>query len=111
MCRLTDDVPIRALALALYHEAENAPKYSVLLEVAKRVPIEFSFTDSGVSGWMIGQERVQRQKKDAAYEQDTALAVGDRRHDLSLGPLPSCGSDSHGRDGVLRLGPGMPVFF
>ena len=107
--RLTDDVNIRALALALYHEAENAPKYSVLLEVAKRVPIEFSYTGSGVSGWMLAQDRLQRKKKDAKYEQDTALATGDRRHDLPLGPLPSCGSDSHGRDGVLTQGPGMPV--
>ena len=109
LCRLTDDVKIRALALALYHEAENAPKYSVLLEVAKRVPIEFSYTGSGVSGWMVAQDRLQRKKKDAKYEQDTALATGDRRHDLPLGPLPSCGSDSHGRDGVLTQGPGMPV--
>ena len=111
MRRLTDDVPIRALALALYqcHRAQDAPKYNLLRDVAKRIPIEFSYTDSGVSGWMVAQDRLQRKKKDAKYEQDTALATGDRRHDLSLGPLPSCGSDSHGRDGVLTQGPGMPV--
>ena len=65
LCRLTDDVSIRALALALYqsHKAGNAPKYTVLLEVAKRVPIEFSYTDSGVSGWMLAQDRLQRKKK------------------------------------------------
>ena len=78
MCRLTDDVLIRALALALYHEAGNAPKYTVLLELAKRAPIEFSYTDSGVSGWMVAQERLQRKKKEAKHEQDTALATGDR---------------------------------
>ena len=87
MRRLTDDVNIRALALALLHEAENAPggpKYSVLLEVAKRIPIEFSYTCSRISAWMLGQERLQRKQKDQIYEQTTALAIGLRPWALCL---------------------------
>ena len=108
LCRLTDDVKIRALALALYHEAENAPKYSVLLEVAKRVPIEFSYTGSDVSGWMLAQNRLQRKKKTRSTSKTQRLRQVTRPPPgpsafVRVGfPWTRRGTDTGPRDACLR---------
>ena len=89
--RLSDDIPIRSLCLALYkaHKDGNSVKTAELQEVANSVPIEFVSATSGVYAWMVGQERLQEKKKDAIYEQDTALAVGDGLQSLPMGHLLS----------------------
>ena len=77
--RLTDDIPIRSLAMALYksHTERMDEKYKELLEIAKNIPIELTVTDDSIAGWFIGQKRIQQKHKDKKFEQDTVLATGD----------------------------------
>ena len=76
--RLSDDIPVKSLAYALWKSKRDEENtiFNKLLAVASAVPLSLRYQSTAVDGWFEGLRRKMAKRQDAKYEQDTPLAFG-----------------------------------